>query len=75
MYYCGIDIAKHSHELSILDETGENILSIHITNSQKGLEKLLNALKTFKIEPEKISVLKNAYRLLEDILKVEILKK
>lgn len=54
MYYCGIDIAKHRHELSILDETGENVLSIHIANSQKGLEKLLDALKTFKIEPENI---------------------
>ena len=54
MYYCGIDIAKHRHELSILDETGENVLSIHIANSQKGLEKLLDALKSFKIEPENI---------------------
>ena len=51
MYYCGIDIAKHRHELSVLDESGDSVLSMHFANSQKGLGKLLDALASLKIEP------------------------
>jgi hypothetical protein len=29
MYYCGIDIAKHRHELAVLDEAGDCVLSMH----------------------------------------------
>ena len=54
MYYCGIDVAKHRHELSVLDDAGETVLSMHVANSQKGLEKLLDALASLKIEPENI---------------------
>jgi transposase len=55
MFYCGIDIAKHRHELAVLDEAGVSVLSMHFANSQKGLEKLLDALASLKIEPENIS--------------------
>ena len=54
MYYCGIDIAKHRHELGLLDEAGETVLSMHFDNSQKGLQKLLDALSTLDIDPGNI---------------------
>ncbi|MFU8795119.1 MAG: IS110 family transposase, partial [Dethiobacteria bacterium] len=55
MYYCGIDIAKHRHELAVLDEAGVCVLSMHFANSQQGLKKLLDALASLKIEPDNIS--------------------
>jgi transposase len=54
MYYCGIDIAKHRHELAVLDEAGVCVLSMHFANSQQGLKKLLDALASLKIGPENI---------------------
>jgi len=55
MYYCDIDITKHRHELAVLDEAGVCVLNMHFANSQQGLEKLLEALASLKIEPENIS--------------------
>lgn len=41
MFYAGIDIAKHRHELCLVDETGKPVLQIFIENTHKGFEKLL----------------------------------
>ncbi|MBM4236845.1 MAG: IS110 family transposase [Firmicutes bacterium] len=54
MFYCGIDIAKHRHELCLLEQDGTQILSMHFDNSQKGLSKLLDALSTFEVKPDNI---------------------
>jgi transposase len=51
MYYCGIDIAKHHHELCLMEQNGEQVLSIRFDNSQKGLSKLLTALSSLEVEP------------------------
>ena len=43
MFYCGIDIAKRSHEASVIDTEGKPLLdSIPITNTQDGCEKLFS---------------------------------
>jgi transposase len=54
MFYCGIDIAKHRHELCLMEQNGTQILSMHFDNNQKGLSKLLDALSSFEIEPDNI---------------------
>ena len=42
MFYCGIDIAKHKHEASVIDQTGTALLdSISFPNTKEGCEKLL----------------------------------
>ena len=42
MFYCGIDIAKHEHEATVIDEAGAALLdSISFANSKEGCEKLL----------------------------------
>jgi transposase len=51
MYYCGIDIAKHQHELCLMEQNGEQVLSLRFANSQKGLSKMLTALSSFDVEP------------------------
>ncbi len=48
MFYIGIDIAKHNHEASIINEKGELLSeSISFSNSQKGCEKLLKLIECF----------------------------
>jgi transposase len=50
MFYVGIDIAKHNHEASIIDQTGNSLCeSISFSNTQKGCEKLLSLLERFNI--------------------------
>ena len=45
MFYCGIDIAKHNHEASIIDAEGKALLdSISFANTKAGCEKLLALL-------------------------------
>ena len=51
MFYAGIDIAKHRHELYLIDETGKPILQIFIENTNRGFEKLLQALKHLEATP------------------------
>lgn len=42
MYHCGIDIAKHKHEASVIDSNGKALLdSISFVKNKEGCEKLL----------------------------------
>ena len=53
MYYIGIDIAKHNHEVSIIDADGKILSkSISIANSQKGLDTFNNYLSSFNVTSE-----------------------
>lgn len=57
MLCCGIDIAKNSHEASIIDEKGKLLAeSISFSNSQKGCKKLLKFFEKFEIIPESIVI-------------------
>lgn len=48
MYYCGIDIAKREHMLSILDQSGAIILrSQRVTNDRAGFAQLLDLLQPY----------------------------
>lgn len=50
LFYCGIDIAKHSHEASIIDAEGKTLLdSISFANTKAGCEKLLALLERLNI--------------------------
>ena len=49
MFYGGIDIAKHQHEVCILNHQGHSVLQLHVKNNQKGLDKLLRAMQTLAI--------------------------
>ena len=45
MFYCGIDIAKHKHVVSIMDEKGQvTRKALSITNTREGFDQLLEAL-------------------------------
>ena len=53
MFYVGIDIAKHNHEASIINEKGELLSeSISFSNSRKGCEKLLKLMERFNATTE-----------------------
>jgi transposase len=53
MFYVGIDIAKHNHEASIINEKGELLSeSISFSNSQKGCEKLIKLMERFAAAKE-----------------------
>lgn len=52
MFYAGIDIAKHRHELCLVDETGKPVLQIFIENTHKGFEKLLQAINGLEVAPD-----------------------
>ena len=54
MFYGGIDIAKHQHEVCILNHEGTSVLQVHVTNNQKGLDKLLRAMETLDIQVDDI---------------------
>ena len=41
MFYVGVDIGKHNHEATILDNSGEEIGSVKFSNTKSGLKKLL----------------------------------
>lgn len=53
MLYCGVDIAKHSHEACIVDELGNTVLELKVNNTQAGFQKLKNHLERLKADPEK----------------------
>lgn len=41
MFYCGIDIAKHKHEASLIDSDGKALIdSISFSNTKEGCEKI-----------------------------------
>ena len=53
MFYIGIDIAKHNHEVSIIDDNGKALgKSFSISNSQKGVDKFNTYLDCFNITSE-----------------------
>ena len=54
MFYGGIDIAKHQHEVCILNHEGHSVLQLHVSNNQKGLDKLLKAMETLDIQVDDI---------------------
>lgn len=57
MFYAGIDIAKHNHEASIIDNEGKLLSeSISFTNTQKGCEKLLALIEKFDITKDNIII-------------------
>jgi len=50
MFYAGIDIAKHKHEASVIDQEGKALLdSISFSNTKEGCEKLLLLFEKFEI--------------------------
>ncbi len=49
MFYGGIDIAKHQHEICVLDQEGRSVLKMHFKNTHKGLEKLIKALDALQV--------------------------
>ena len=50
VFYCGIDIAKHNHEATIIDTEGKALLdSISFANTKEGCEKLLALLERLHI--------------------------
>ena len=50
MFYIGIDIAKHNHEVSIIDDNGKALgKSFPISNSQKGVDKFNAYLASFNV--------------------------
>jgi len=52
MIYGGIDVAKHRHEVCLVNDAGDVVLQMHIDNSKRGLNKLLHALERLGIEPD-----------------------
>ena len=57
MFYCGIDIAKRSHEASVIDAEGKPLLdSITITNTQEGCEKLFSLFERLNIARDAVII-------------------
>ncbi|MDD3193709.1 MAG: IS110 family transposase [Oscillospiraceae bacterium] len=57
MYYCGIDIAKRSHEASVIDEAGKALLdSLSFSNSKEGCEKLLALFERLAIVKDNLLI-------------------
>ena len=57
MYYCGIDIAKHKYETSVIDTSGKLLLdSISFTNTKEGCEKLLALFERLCITQETVII-------------------
>lgn len=50
MFYCGIDIAKHKHEASVIATDGKALIdSISFANDKQGCEKVLAVFGKFEI--------------------------
>lgn len=57
MYYCGIDIAKHKHEATVINSEGKAMLdSISFANDKPGCEKVLAIFEKFEITPEEVVI-------------------
>lgn len=57
MHYCGIDIAKHNHEASVIDDTGKALLdSISFSNSQDGCEKLFRLFDRLSVSADDLLI-------------------
>lgn len=47
MFYCGIDIAKHKHAVSLMDEKGQKVKAVFtISNTRSGFDQLLAELQS-----------------------------
>jgi transposase len=44
MYYAGIDIAKHQHEVCVLDSTGNQVLSMPVKNTSTSAQKFVEVI-------------------------------
>lgn len=54
MFYCGIDVAKHKHAVSLLDEKGQVVKAVFmITNNRSGFDQLREALQ---VQPGPVQV-------------------
>ncbi len=57
MFYCGIDIAKHKHEASVINADGKALAdSISFSNNKQGCEKVLDVFDKFEISSDEIIV-------------------
>jgi len=57
MFYAGIDIAKHKHEASVIDASGQALLdSISFGNTKAGCEKLLALFERLGVERETVLI-------------------
>ena len=57
MFYCGIDIAKHKHEMSVIDSDGKALFdSISFANSKDGCAKVLALFERLGITPETVVI-------------------
>jgi transposase len=57
MHYAGIDIAKHKHEASVIDETGRLLsASISFANTKEGCEKLLALFDKHQIDKDDVLI-------------------
>jgi len=54
MFFGGIDIAKHNHEVCVLNESGHIVLQIPIKNSSQGFDKLIKAISGLISDPSEI---------------------
>jgi transposase len=49
MFYCGIDVAKHSHTMIVIDKKGDIVEpALEVTNDQKGINRLDQLLFTYR---------------------------
>jgi transposase len=47
MFYCGIDVAKHKHAVSLMDDQGKTVKAVFtISNTRPGFDQLLSALQS-----------------------------
>ena len=57
MFYCGIDIAKHKHESTVIDASGKALLdSISFANSKEGCEKLLGLFERLGVSKDDLLI-------------------
>ena len=54
MLFGGIDVAKHNHEVCVLNESGDSILQMPIANSNQGFGKLMKAISRLITGPAEI---------------------
>lgn len=51
MFYVGIDVAKHKHDISVLNQDGETLFALtRVANSNAGGNRFLATLKKHKVE-------------------------
>lgn len=51
MFFGGIDVAKHCHEICLTDSNGNVVLLMSIDNRKSGVDKLVQNLKRLEVQP------------------------